>query len=129
MSADENPTAKRLCILLADDDDNIRVLTERMLRVIGHDVIAAKDGAEAVELFTDNQHTVDFAVLDVVMPHLTGPRVYEHIRALSPSLPVLFTTGFSPVDLQPIIEADDKVGLLCKPYLSADLRNSMEQLW
>ncbi len=129
MAAEDTPQKKRLCILLADDDDNIRTVTERMLRVIGHDVITAKDGVEAVQLYSDNKDSVDFAVLDVVMPHLTGPRVYDHIRSISPNLPILFTTGYSPVDLEPLLDADDKAALLCKPYLSADLRSSMEQLW
>ena len=76
-------------ILIAEDDPGGRELLRRFLESKGHEVIAAADGAEALERFTDQG--ADLLLLDVMMPGLDGWAVLEEIRRGS-SVPVIMVT-------------------------------------
>jgi PAS domain S-box-containing protein len=81
-------------ILLAEDDESVRGFTVKVLQGAGYHVHAAADGAEAVRLFEASADAVDLAIIDVIMPRLSGTVVADRLRKLSPHLPVLFSTGY-----------------------------------
>jgi len=85
-------------ILVVDDDAVNRKLLEHNLLADGHDVVAARDGNEAVERLRDQP--VDVVLLDVLMPGLDGFGVLEHIRANSSlqDLPVIMISGLEDFD-------------------------------
>ena len=66
-------------VLVADDDDDILLLVTTRLRRDGFDVIAARNGEEALALAQDRRP--DIAVLDIGMPKLDGLEVLQRIRA------------------------------------------------
>jgi PAS domain S-box-containing protein len=82
-------------ILLAEDEEAIRGLAERVLTDYGYSVLAAKNGEEAFELFRRNQGKIALALLDVVMPRMGGKEAYEEMRKQSPNLKVIFMSGYS----------------------------------
>ena len=87
-------TQEPLKILIADDEANIRRILETRLAMQGHAVAAAKDGAEALELFRSVEP--DVVVLDVMMPELDGFAVLERIRAQS-EVPIILLTALGDV--------------------------------
>ena len=84
-----------LKILVADDEANIRRILETRLRMQGHQVVMAADGAEAMTLF--RQHEPDLVILDVMLPELDGFEVTERIRAQS-EVPIILLTALSGVE-------------------------------
>jgi len=66
-------------VLIADDDGVSRKLLTRLLERDGHDVRAAANGAEALDLFAEG--SVDIVLLDIVMPELDGIQVLERLKA------------------------------------------------
>ena len=76
-------------VLIAEDDPSSRELLRRFLESKGHTVIAAANGAEALEKFAEAQ--VDLVLLDVMMPKLDGWAVLKEIRAES-DVPVIMVT-------------------------------------
>lgn len=117
-----------VCVLVAEDDELIRAVTVRILEHAGHRVLVAVDGDEAVEVFDKHLQDIELAVLDMVMPKRSGKSVYSHIRKSSAKVPVLFTTGYSPVELEPLLEGDSAAALLHKPYRSAELISEIERM-
>jgi OmpR family response regulator RpaB len=83
-----------LKILIADDEANIRRILETRLRLIGHEVAAAENGTQAMELFHSFQP--DLVVLDVMMPGLDGFAVTEQIR-VQVDTPIILLTALSDV--------------------------------
>jgi DNA-binding response OmpR family regulator len=77
-------------ILVVDDDPDIRELVKELLNRRGFDVMAARDGQEALKLFFDRRP--DLVVLDVQMPVLDGWKTLERIRELS-DVPVVMLTA------------------------------------
>jgi DNA-binding response OmpR family regulator len=73
-------------VLVADDDEAIRIALERALRLEGFAVEVAEDGRRALELV--DEHRPEVIVLDVVMPHLSGVRVVSRLREQGIDTPV-----------------------------------------
>ena len=86
--------APPLKILVADDEASIRRILETRLRMQGHEVAAAEDGAQALEIFRGFEP--DVVVLDVMMPALDGFAVTERIRAQS-EVPIILLTALGDV--------------------------------
>jgi signal transduction histidine kinase len=103
-------------ILLAEDNEGLREAAREMLEGLGYRVILATDGAQAVQLFKANARRIDLAILDVVMPGLTGPDVYLQISIHQASTPVIFTTGYTAeaASLNSLVDTD--AVFLQKPY-------------
>jgi signal transduction histidine kinase len=103
-------------ILLAEDNEGLREAAREMLEGLGYRVILASDGGQAVQLFKTNADRIDLAILDVVMPGLTGPDAYLQISIHQASTPVIFTTGYTAeaASLNSLVDKDAL--FLQKPY-------------
>lgn len=66
-------------ILIADDDDHIRLFLEKNLRDAGYEILHAGDGEEAMRMVREEQP--DLVLLDLYMPKMHGYEVCRHIRA------------------------------------------------
>ncbi len=82
-------------VLIADDDETTRALGARVLTQGGYKVLIARDGLEAVEIFSANRDSVALVVLDDVMPRLGGRAALKRIRAIAPQIPVLLACGYA----------------------------------
>lgn len=87
-------------VLLAEDDDVVRFVSERALEHIGYDVVSARDGHEAISLLEARGNDFAAVLLDVHMPGCGGVGVFRRARTLFPRLPVVFITGFSDAQEQ-----------------------------
>jgi DNA-binding response OmpR family regulator len=83
----------RPVVLVADDDDDIRDLVAFRLDRAGYEVLRAGDGQQALDLA--KEHVPDLAVLDVMMPKLTGYDVTRELRANAATsrIPVILLTA------------------------------------
>lgn len=107
-----------MLILIADDESIIRMGLKSMLEVMGHQVLAATNGREAIRI-VERQHP-DLAILDIRMPYTDGLHAARSIMATCP-IPILFLTAFSEQDL--IARATDLPiqGYLIKPIQPDEL--------
>ncbi|MDX1598462.1 MAG: response regulator, partial [Marinobacter sp.] len=114
---DDSQTGNRsLQILIADDSDSDRLILKTLLRRLGHDVLDAANGVEAVELFRHASPQLVF--LDAMMPQMDGMEAARKIKALAGErlVPLIFLTSLTNADaLVSCLEAggDD---FLTKPY-------------
>jgi DNA-binding response OmpR family regulator len=115
-------------VLIADDDEDIRALVSFRLERAGYSVVAARDGEEALELALE--HRPDVAVLDVMMPRLTGLEVTRRLRAedATSGMPViLLTARVQEADVARGFEAgaDDYIR---KPFSPQELRARVQAI-
>lgn len=82
-------------ILLADDDEMVRDIALSVLNEAGYEVLTAKDGEEAVNLFEANADRIDLLLLDVLMPRKNGRAAYEAIKTRHPNIKAVFLSGYS----------------------------------
>ncbi len=103
-------------ILVAEDEEEVRVIAARILRRAGYTVLEAKDGIEAIKLINDNPDRISLALLDVVMPEKSGQDVYGVIQETAPDIRTLFTSGYSANTIHTRFILHDGMILLRKPY-------------
>ncbi len=103
-------------VLLAADDGAVRELAATMLGLMGYTVIAATDGEEAMRLFAEHRGAIDLAVLDLLMPGMSGVEVLEAIRREAPSMPALIISGYRYDDRLAGIESLPAAAVLQKPF-------------
>ncbi|TMQ11184.1 MAG: response regulator [Deltaproteobacteria bacterium] len=103
-------------VLLVDDDDQLRRLTERMLRKAGYHVVPAANGPEA--LAAARCEPFDIVLTDMVMPGMSGRDLARELVAEHPQIRVVFMSGYhgaSPLpDWQFIAKPFDRQVLLAK---------------
>lgn len=115
-------------ILAADDDDDILELVCLTLEQVGHTMIRASDGDEALELA--RRHKPDVCVLDVVMPSRTGIEVVEALQdeEETAQIPILLLTAtVNEKDLIPGIEKDGE-RYMRKPFSPRELQDRVARL-
>lgn len=115
-------------ILLVEDEVSIRIVAREILESVGFEVEEAVDGQEGLDLFMAHPNQVDLVLLDLVMPRLHGFEVMDAIRKVAPRLPILISSGYSPVERPEVLEASDILGFLPKPYRSRDLKVQVARL-
>jgi two-component system, OmpR family, response regulator len=79
------------CVLIADDNRQLTEMLRASLEDAGFDVLTAYSGLAAVACVEQND--VEVAVLDVLMPGISGDAVAERLRQIIPKLPVVLMTG------------------------------------
>jgi two-component system, cell cycle sensor histidine kinase and response regulator CckA len=82
-------------ILLVEDEDGVRELTREILAMNGYTVIAARHGAEALEVCQQYSGEIALILTDVVMPQMSGHALMERIKPVRPSLKVLYMSGYT----------------------------------
>ena len=112
---------KKVNILLAEDDENLGSLLSTFLSSKGYQTKWVKNGNEALDFYRNKNKTVDFIILDVMMPERDGFSVAKEIRLTNRSIPILFLTAKSMKEdkLKGFeLGADD---YLTKPFLMEEL--------
>ena len=103
-------------ILVAEDHEALRELARHTLASHGYRVIFASNGLEALRLFEANSKEIRLALLDVVMPVLSGPDAYSQMCTIKPDLRVIFTTGYTAESASLNHKIEEGAVFLQKPY-------------
>ncbi|MGC4001078.1 MAG: PAS domain-containing protein [Anaeromyxobacter sp.] len=103
-------------VLVVEDDAQVREVTVRALKGGGYEVLVARDGAEALELFGKAARRPRLVVSDVVMPGLDGRAVADELRRRHGPVPVLFVSGYSQEVIAHHGVLDSGVAFLAKPF-------------
>ncbi len=82
-------------VLVVDDEDVVRDVTNEMLEGLGYRVLTAGSGEEAISLFRSKGGGIDVVILDMIMPGTGGGEVYDALRALNPEVRVILSSGYS----------------------------------
>lgn len=115
-------------VLLADDEEDVRGVVHAMLETLGYEVIEARDGLEAVEIFRRRAAEIDLVILDLVMPRLTGEAALEQMRRIAPAVPAILISGYDESGRIREIVAAGFSGFLQKPFRRQDLGKKMREL-
>ncbi len=108
-------------ILLVEDEPSVLDLAHRTLQRLGYNVLPCSGPDEALRTFSQYQSRIELLVTDLMMPRMNGKELAARIVALSPGVPVLFTSGYGEniIAKQGII--DDGIHFIGKPYRPREL--------
>jgi two-component system, cell cycle sensor histidine kinase and response regulator CckA len=110
-------------ILIAEDQESIRVLIKAFLEQRGYTVLAAEDGLEAISLLNDYPQTIDLLVTDVLLPGIDGGGVVKRSLERRPTIQVLYVTGFGEEAIP-----DGSAPFLLKPFRLEELAQKIRAM-
>jgi signal transduction histidine kinase/ActR/RegA family two-component response regulator len=124
-----SPTARSTeLILVAEDEAMVRGIMARTLRECGYVVLEAADGREALEIVESQGGRVNLIVADVVMPVLGGREMAARLAERWPEIPVLFTSGYTGLDVVSRGLLDEGREFLQKPLAPEALARKVREM-
>ena len=112
-------------VLIADDEESMRMLVARAIALDGHETVTAQDGAEALDILTREDGAFDLLLTDIQMPVMDGIALALSAARDFPNLIVLLMTGFADQrerasNLNAIVH-----DVITKPFSVADIRTAV----
>ena len=113
-------------ILLAEDDESMRLYLARALEKVGYEVKAVDRGTAALPLL--EAESFDLLLTDIVMPEMDGIELAQRAAVIAPDMRVMFITGFAAVALKAGSTAPT-AKVLSKPFHLKDLVAEVDRLF
>jgi CheY-like chemotaxis protein len=126
-NAQGNPEQGRT-VLLVDDEKMVLEVGKAILQRLGHEVITATSGEEALEQFVRYRESIGCVVLDLTMPGMDGKTTFEQLRTLNPELPVIIASGLSAEQVSGQFGDLPPTSVIQKPYQIADLSAKIQSI-
>ena len=82
-------------ILVIDDEEILRVLTESILGDCGYQILTAEDGYKGVDLYREKGAQIDLVILDMSMPGISGKETFIELKQINPEQKILMSSGFT----------------------------------
>ncbi len=127
-STREMPAFGTETILLVDDDDQIREMARQMVELGGYQVITARSGEEALEMYTSHGADIALIILDLIMPGMGGNRCLEELLRIDPDVRVLVASGYSENGLSVAEKGAGARGFVGKPYDAKDILSAIRKV-
>jgi CheY-like chemotaxis protein len=115
-----------LRILLVDDHAEVRSTTAAVLADLGHEIVEAANGADALASLEAGECDFDLLISDYAMPHLSGTDFLRQARKLCPGVPALIITGYA--EAEAIDGRPEGVEVLQKPFTQSKLESALSRV-
>jgi two-component system cell cycle sensor histidine kinase/response regulator CckA len=112
----EKPAGEGETVLFVEDEQKQLHLMQSFLESEGYRVLAARDGAEAVEMHRQHKNKIAVVVLDLGLPKLNGWEAFQRMREIDPEVKALFATGLLSPEIEDEMAKGKLGGVIMKPY-------------
>ncbi|HEX3321584.1 MAG TPA: response regulator [Terriglobales bacterium] len=114
-------------ILLVEDNEFVRAVTEQILMNAGFKVLCGQSGDEALNVSRGYDGKIDLVLTDIVLPGMSGPELGSELRRERPEIKVLLTSGYA--DVEPREQAIPNLEFyLAKPFSVATLMEKIREV-
>jgi len=103
-------------VLLVDDEETVRTVAQQILERAGFEVVTAKDGIDALEVFEQHKGAVKAVLLDITMPRMGGEDTLLELRRRDEKVPVILSSGYNQQDATNRFVSQGAAGFIQKPY-------------
>jgi signal transduction histidine kinase/CheY-like chemotaxis protein len=115
-------------LLVVEDQEHLREMMVESLKLYGYRVIAAQDGAEALEICQQKKQSFDLLITDVVMPEMNGKELAEKIVRQSPGIKTLYISGYTEDTIGDHHILLEGLSFLPKPFSPTALAQKVRQI-
>lgn len=105
-------------ILVVEDEEMLRELLAGLFEEHGYEVLAARDGAEAVELYRSNKDRIAIVLSDMGLPKLGGWEMFQQIKTINPGVKAILASGYFDPNLKMTMMKAGARDFIQKPYVS-----------
>lgn len=115
-------------VLLVEDDESLADLLKHLMKRMKVPVLHAPTGAVALQMFAQHRSTISLAFVDCHLPDTDGSELCQQLRAISPALPLLLTSGRDQRALEAVFSRGGRCSFLAKPYMPADVMGRVKSM-
>jgi signal transduction histidine kinase/ActR/RegA family two-component response regulator len=115
-------------VLFVDDEEIIIDIGRQILSSLGYQVIMAKSGKEAIEIYRANKNKINMVILDMIMPDIGGGETYDRLKEINPEIKVLLSSGYSIDGQASEIMNRGCNGFIQKPFLIKQLSQKIRDI-
>jgi PAS domain S-box-containing protein len=115
-------------ILLVEDEERVRNVISRGLRLAGYTVFEAQNGVEALKIFRESEILIDLVITDMIMPIMGGSQLINNLHNIQPGLPVLCISGYPDDRFNEENLSNPPAAFLYKPFTPAQLIFKVSQI-
>jgi len=112
----DRPVAQGELVLVVEDEEQVRTIAARALTEAGYRVLVAESGERALEMMRQNGNRPALALVDVVMPGLSGSELAAELARAAPGTRVLFTSGYTDGEILRRGLLEPGAEFLAKPF-------------
>ncbi len=109
-------------ILIADDEKSIRVVLRKYLSSLGHEVVEASNGIEAIDVLKEKE--VDIAFVDIKMPGKTGLEILDEVK----NIPIVILTAYGTMDYTVRAMEKGAVEYITKPFSFEEIKSILDKV-
>ena len=126
---EEMPRGNNELVLVIDDEESMRVLTKEILENYRYRVITAKDGREAVAVYTERQSEIRVVITDMMMPEMDGPATIRALREVNQEVPIVAMSGLATEDTSLTDDIGNKIqASIDKPFSTGTLLRTISRV-
>jgi two-component system, cell cycle sensor histidine kinase and response regulator CckA len=115
-------------VMIVDDEENIRLITQRTLEKYGYQTVLAGDGTEGIALYAQRGEEIKVVLTDIAMPYLDGAAMIRALRKMSPTLPIIAASGLTSDEQTAELQTLNVNAFLSKPYTAEKLLTLLAQI-
>jgi len=116
------------CVLVVDDESNVREVAAKTLRRHGYRVELAEDGAEAVSVYARRQDEIDVVLTDMSMPVMDGPATIIALKRIDPDVKIIASSGLAGNGNVAKVAHQNVTEFIPKPYTAAALLHALARV-
>ena len=108
-------------ILVVDDEPTILKVCRQILELGGYTVVTAGSAIEALQFLQGKNNRIDLALIDVMMPGMTGIELSRRMESAELKIPILLMSGFRPHEVARVVGAENPYRIIWKPFNAESL--------
>ncbi len=123
--------ARKATVMIMDDEKLIRDVTTAMLDLLGHEVVLAQDGQEAIDLYRQHSKAgqpIDLIIMDLTIPGgMGGKTAVQEILAINPEAKVIVSSGYSNDPVMANFQDYGFIAAIIKPFQMQDIKEALQK--
>jgi PAS domain S-box-containing protein len=115
-------------IMFVEDEELLLQMVSFLLESKGYNVLCARDGLEAINIFQSHKQEIALVITDMGLPVMTGTDEFKKLKEIDPNVKVIFASGFFELDIKSELLKDGGNGFIQKPYEPNDILRMIRQV-
>ncbi len=122
------PQPLRPGVLIVEDEEELLSLVVRVFESESFRIFRAKNGLDAVDLFSKNQAGIDLVISDLGLPGMSGPDLITAIRTMKPSVKIISVSGYGSGNVRSLAKKAGADMFCEKPFVMSEFLKSVRKL-